>query len=136
MKVLTIVAQVLTWVGRNCQFWFQFQKNLTKVGLLKLMVSKLTRSKVKCGMGQKSDNQYDLNVKSKPDPRVDSKWEENWNLTSNSNSLFRVKVRSSIGFSILVLVSPHFHMLFYFFKQANENNNFFFSSVQAQRKEV
>jgi hypothetical protein len=100
------------------------------------MVSKLTRSKVKCGMGQKSNNQYDLNVKSKPDPRVDSKWEENWNLTSNSNSLFRVKVRSSIGFSILVLVSPHFHMLFYFFKQANENNNFFFSSVQAQRKEV
>jgi hypothetical protein len=123
-------------VGRNRQFWFQFQKNLTKTWTFGTMVLELERSKVKCGMGQKSNDQYDLNIESKPDQGVDSKWEENWNLTSNSNSLFRVKVRSSIGFSILVLVSPHFHMLFYFFKQANESNNFFFSNVQAQRKEV
>jgi hypothetical protein len=81
------------------------------------VVLELVRKEVKCGMGQELKDQYDLYVESELDLGVDSKWEENWNLTSNSSSSLRV--RASIGFSILVFISPHFHLLFCFLKQAS-----------------
>jgi hypothetical protein len=40
------------------------------------MVSELARSEAKCGMGQKSKDQYDLYVESEFDPGVDFKWKK------------------------------------------------------------
>lgn len=80
-------------------------------------------------MGQKSNDQYDLNVELKLDLGVDSKWEENWNLTSNSNSLFRVKVRSSIGFSIFGSCFTSFSFVILFFQASKQKQQFFFPQV-------
>jgi hypothetical protein len=77
-----------------------------------------------------------LYVELEPDPKVDSKWEE-------FGIWPPIPIRYlglGLGHPLVLAFWFSFHLIFIcyfiFFKQASSSNKYFFSSVQAQRREV